>query len=53
MKNAPSIALFESLGFVETSQSDIFQEITYSLEVNDEVRERFLTKMKFEFNDTA
>lgn len=53
MKNAPSISLFQSLGFVEDSRSDIFEEITYALVLSDDVRTHYLTQFKFDYEECS
>lgn len=37
-KNIPSQRLFQKLAFRETSQSNIFEEITFTLEISDGVK---------------
>jgi len=39
MENMASITMFKKLGFKEESRSDVFQEVTFSLEVTSEVEE--------------
>lgn len=39
MENIASMKMFEKIGFVEESRSDVFQEVTSVLEVTNEVKE--------------
>ena len=39
MENIASMKMFEKIGFVEESRSDVFQEVTSVLEVTKEVKE--------------